>query len=376
MRIAIYDIRHYEMVHVLFRLFDTPENEILFLISPLLKEKLISVSGQQMSRHTIITENPEESHESFLLKCKKEIEKFKPAFLHCNTIDKDYKYMSRFLKNCSIPYSITIHNINTWLAPPFTLNRTALQNYYHRKKMVKGSSMLVVQEELFVSYIQNKNLYKKPVITIPHTLQEEKPVENKNEKIVVSIPGAIDGVRRDIGMALDVMEAIHQKSKQFQFVFAGKVLGHLGEKIWQRVEQLQQKGLDIQHCYDEKSNVVFDEQMKKCDVVFLPLNVKTKYEGIDEIYGTTKVTGVMYDMMRAGKPGIVPAEMVIPPTMNGSIISYQNKKDLTEKLLALEAQPAELKKRKQAALRESEYYREEAIRQRVIPQIKKYMSAK
>ena len=44
----------------------------------------------------------------------------------------------------------------------------------------------------------------------------------------------------------------------------------------------------------------------RVDIVFLPLIVETKYEGITEIYGQSKVTGVLYDLMRFQKPCLVP----------------------------------------------------------------------
>jgi len=376
MKIAIYDTRHYEMVYVLFRIFDIPENEIIFLVSRKVNDKLNASAAKLLNRHPVIVQEETENSKDYFTSCTEELKKFNPDFLLLNTIDKDYKDVSNFLKSVSIPYIITVHNINTWLNPPFTLNRLALKNYFYRKKIVKGSSMLVVQEELFVQYVINKKLYKKPVITIPHTLREEKPVKTNNEKIVIIIPGGIDGVRRDNDLSLDVIEEINKKSNRFQFVFAGKVIGHLGEKIWNRVISLQKKGLDIQHFYDESSNHLFDEQMKNCNVVFLPLNVKTKYEGIPEIYGTTKVTGVIYDMMRFCKPGISPAEMIVPPTMKGSILCYQDKKELVELFLSLASDKSLLEKLKTKAEENSLYYTAENIRKRIFPVLKQKLPGK
>lgn len=371
MRIVVYDQRHYEMVNVLFRIFNTEENEILFLVSETLHKKLNAESGKDLLKHKFLVQGGNERSADYFAKCNSEIKTFAPDFLLLNTIDKDYKDVWRFLKKTNIPYAITVHNINTWLNPPFTLNSLALKNYFFRKKIVKKSAMLVVQEELFTGHIQKNNLYKKPVITIPHTLKESEPVNNLNKKIVITIPGAIDGVRRDTDLALDVIEEVNKQSDRFQFVFAGNVLGHLGKPIWERAILLQKQGLDIQQFYDATSNKVFDEQMKRCDLVFLPLNVNTKFEGIPEIYGTTKVTGVIYDMMRFCKPGIVPAAMTVPPTMTTGILCYQNKKELTEIILSLANNKNKLEELTNAAKKNSQYYTESEIRKRVMPEIQK-----
>lgn len=373
MRIVVYDQRHYEMVNVLFRIFNTEENEILFLVSETLNKKLNSESGKDLTRHKFLVQGNNESSDEYFGKCASEMKKFNPDFLLLNTIDKDYKDVWNFLKKLSIPYTVTVHNINTWLNPPFTLNSLALKNYFFRRKIVKKSAMLVVQEELFIGYIQKNNLYKKPVITIPHTLKEFETENALNKKIIVTIPGAIDGVRRDTDLALDVIEEVNKQSDRFQFVFAGNVLGHLGKPIWERALLLQKQGLDIQQFYDVTSNKVFDEQMKRCDLVFLPLNVNTKFEGIPEIYGTTKVTGVIYDMMRFCKPGIAPAKMTVPPTMKNSIVCYQTKNDLVQIFLSLANSPQKLEELKKAANQNAEYYTQSAIRKRVLPEIQKKM---
>ena len=371
MKIVIYDTRHYEMVNVLFRIFNTEENQILFLISPAIYNKLNAASEKDLKNHSFVVQENNQSSSIFFGKCYSELQKFNPDFLLFNTIDKDYKDVWGFIKKITQPYFVTIHNINTWLKPPLTLNRVALKNYFYRKKILGKSAGLIVQEELFINYITKNNLYSKPVLAVPHTLKEFEIEKADNKKIVIAIPGAIDGVRRDINLALDVIEEVNKQSDRFQFVFTGHVIGYLGEAIWERVLRLQKQGLDIQQFYDPTTNIVFDEQMKRCDLIFLPLNVNTKFEGIPEIYGTTKVTGVIYDMMRFSKPGIVPFEMVIPPTMRSSILSYKSKNELTETLLSLSKDKNKLNEFKQNAEKNAFYYSESEIRKRVLPEIQK-----
>lgn len=329
MKIAIYDTQHYEMVNVLFNIFDTDNNELLFLVDEKLQQKMFAspFTASRAKIHHYILESSGNKPE-FYANCKRELNKFKPDLFYLNTIDKDYKEIWEIIQSVDTKIGITLHNINTWLNPPFTLNKIALKNYWFRRKIVKKTTFIAVQEELFIQYIRTNKLYKKPVTAIPHTLLEEEPVHPVNRKLRVAIPGGIDGVRRDYDFALDVMEELNKVSDNIQYVFLGEVIGYLGEKIWKRVNELQSKGIDILHYFDPHSNKTFDEQFRQCDLVFLPLNVDTKYEGIPEVYGTSKVTGVIYDMMRFAKPGFVPAKMVIPPTMNESLYHYRSKENL------------------------------------------------
>lgn len=373
MKVVIYDTRHYEMVNVLFRIFNLTNYHILFLVSESIHQKLIAVSGNDLNHHSFLVQKNSEPSADFFQRCNSTLKDFDADFLILNTIDKDYKEVWHFVKHIKKSIFITIHNVNTWLNPPFTLNRIALKNYYFRKKIIARSDSLILLEDDFGPYITKHTSYKKSILFIPYTLKEFSREEIKNEKIIISIPGSIDGVRRDINLVLDVIEEVHKKSDRFRFVFLGNVIGYLGKPIWERAAQLQQSGVDIHKYYDATSNKTFDDQMKKCDIVLLPLNVNTKFEGIPEIYGTTKVTGVTYDMMRFSKPGIVPIEMSIPTTMKGSLLTYQGKAELTELILSLENNKDKLTDLNRIAETNSHYYTVEEIRKRVLPKIQEIL---
>lgn len=368
MKIVIYDTQHYEMVNVLFNIFDIEGNELLLLIDEKVYRKLsnnASTADKIRRQQFVIKQNGNSM--SFYSECEHRTKEFSPDFMVMNTIDKDYKLLWRFLKKVNFPYLVTLHNINTWLNTPFTLNSKALSNYYYRNKIVRKSTLLAVQEELFTKFIKDHKLYSRKVVTIPHTLKEVESTQVENKKIRVSLPGAIDGWRRNYDFALEVIEKVNDKSDQFQFIFLGQVIGNEGEKYFERIKELQKRGLEVEHYYDEKSNVTFDKQMQTSDLVFLPLKVNTKYEGINEIYGTTKVTGVIYDMMRFAKPGVVTSEMVIPPTMSSSLLPYDSADQLVEILISLSSNRENLMELKKKAALNSEYYRLENIRNRLLP---------
>jgi hypothetical protein len=371
MRIVIYDTQHYEMVNVWSNIFNHQENQLLYLINDRIQKKLFANSSSYDKANKIHFVLKDDSNvNDFYKKCDEQTAIFKPDLVIMNTIDSEYKSVWKYLKKLNSPYCITIHNIHTWLKPPFTLNRKALSNYFFRKKMIAHSKFIVVQEELFIDYIKLNKLYRKNVFAVPHTIREFETTATENSKIRVAIPGGIDGVRRDYNFTKEIIEEISKISSQFQFIFLGKVVGPIGIEVWKKIEELKLRGVDIEHHYDDNSNLIFDEQMRKSDIVFLPLNVDTKFEGIHEIYGTSKVTGVIYDMMRFSKPGIVPLKMKIPPTMKDSLISYESKKQLIDFFISLKNDKGYLLKLKKVAIDNSSYYNVENVRNRVLISIK------
>ena len=362
MNIAIFDLQHFEMVHVWHHVFNSPENKISFFTNKSLITK-ISHSSLATSGYKSVIEEDSDSIDLFFQKCFEHVSVNKIEVIVFNTIDVHYKSTWKFIKQLNIPVFVTLHNINTWLKPPFTLNRTALGFYYYRHKMISKTSGLIVQEELFIDYVKTKTNYKNPVFALPHTLKEAEIQHPVNNKLVIAIPGAIDGHRRDNDFSLSVIEKICSKNKNIQFVFIGGIVGHLGKKIYAQMQELIKKGCDILHYYDPSSNKIFDEQMSRCDIVFLPLLVETKYEGITEIYGTTKVTGVLYDLMRFEKPCVSPEALVIPPTMKSSVVTYKDEDTFVNLILDLEANRDKVRLLLNNAKTNSEYY--------TVPEIKK-----
>lgn len=366
MNVVVFDLQHFEMIHVWHHIFADPKNNIHFFINQNIANKIIK-SGLSNVKYTTLVEDDFKHIDDFFNAGVKHIHQHNIDVIILNTVDVHYKCTWKFVKQLSIPVFITVHNINTWLNPPFTLNKKALGFYYYRHKIISKTSGLIVQEELFIEYVKNHTRYKKPVFAFPYTLNEKSTPLPTNKKLVVAIPGAIDGHRRDNDFSLSVIEKINAKNKNIQFVFLGGIVGHLGEKIYAKMQKLQQEGCDILHYYDKNSNAIFDAQMSGCDIVFLPLIVETKYEGITEIYGKTKATGVLYDLMRFQKPCISPEALVIPPTMRNSVISYKSENDFIDLILKLENNRSLVIDLIKNAQINSEYYTVQKIKDRFLP---------
>lgn len=353
------------MVYVWHRVLADPKNNIHFFVNQNIANKIVK-AGLSSNEYKAVIEDDFQNIDEFFNACLIHIQKYNINTIILNTVDVHYKSTWLFVKQLNIPVFITIHNINTWLNPPFTLNKKALSYYYYRKKMVSKTTGVILQEELFIDYVKNNTNYKKPVFAFPYTFNEKQTPFPGNSKLVVAIPGAIDGHRRDNDFSLSVIEKINAKTKNVRFIFLGNISGHLGEKIYAKMQKLKQQGCDIDHFYDKNSNAVFDEQMSLCDIVFLPLIVETKYEGITEIYGKTKATGVLYDLMRFQKPCIAPEALVIPPTMRNSCISYKNESDFIDLVLKLENNRSEVKELIKNAQVNSEYYTKDRIKARFL----------
>lgn len=375
MNLAVFDIQHYEMVHVLHSVFDDPKNNISFFTNTTLLRKIRSSELASRPFSSVVLNDFKDLH-GFLEACLEHVKKNQIEAIIFNTIDGDYKQVWEFIKQLNIPVVVTLHNINTWLRPPVTFNKKALGYYYYRRKIIAKTSAIIVQEELFIDYVKTRTRYKKPVFALPHTLKEKDIAAVLNTKLTIAIPGAVDGHRRDYTFAVSAIKHACEGNPNIRFIIIGGVFGHLGEAIFEKIKALQKQGCDISQVYDSTSNKLFDEQMSACDMVFLPLKVNTKYEGINEVYGQSKVTGVLYDLMRFQKPGIAPVELVIPPTMKDSVIIYRNEEEFIKAINTIQQKKEELAKLSENARKNSEYYSVENIRKRFLPAFQKLIVKK
>lgn len=140
--------------------------------------------------------------------------------------------------------------------------------------------------------------------------------QNKNKKLTVVIPGGVSQKRRDYHHVLDKI----QKSKDAEnidFVFLGKAKG---EEL-RSIEKIAGK-CNLKYFTERVSQNDFEMWMKKADVLWCPIQQKTKFFGQEEIYGKTKMTGNIGDAIKFGKAAVFPKnyssklEFIVPEKEN------------------------------------------------------------
>lgn len=375
MNVAIFDLQHYEMVHTLHHIYDSASNNISFFTNKNILSK-IKKSDLRNSSFNVILSDDFNTIEDYFHSCLIHIKEGKIDLIIFNTIDKNYKEIWSFINKIKIPIIVTIHNVCTWLNPPFTLNRVALSNYYNRFRIKQKTKAIIVLEESQKEFILSNKLYKKPIIVIPYSINDTNRtiIHKKNEILKVAIPGGIDGHRRNIDLVLEIAEEIYNSNLKIEFYFIGNVLGELGRALLKKMELLKEKGCLVSHYYSDEDNSLFEKKMTECDIILSPINVKTNYEGIQEIYGQTKATGVVFDLMRFEKPGILPIDLKTSSNMNSSIIKYESKKNLIDILSRLIKDSAYLQDLTYKATKNAVYYNKDNLKARILTEIESKIS--
>lgn len=301
---------------------------------------------------------------------------------------EQHRIMTVFEKiNFNAPIYYVIHNVDLWFEQSlvskirnvfFKLNNFGdfiyrLKIYFWyvliNKKIIqkveKSGGSFVTLTETVATHLRK---YTPSVSAIPFSVFDEKVIDNSlnNSKIRICLPGYVSTIRRNYGAIFDILESNEglKIKEKIEWDFLGGIYkAENGESVLERANILKNKGFSIQ-IYD-KPNVglqEFDENLAKADLVLGNLHLQ---QGANSSYGKTKESGLIFTMIKAAKPGIVPSEYPLEKTIESSILTFKNYQDLAKILIHLTQHPEILKDLKAKALVNSLKYTPLSIYQKL-----------
>lgn len=216
-----------------------------------------------------------------------------------------HRYFNTFL-NITNKYktAVIVHNLNFSKASKLDLIKNVLkedvvyrlklwwkEGLFNASKVYRKSKHLLVLDKEFSS-----QQYQ----FLPLFYAKEF-AQNKNEKLIVVIPGGVSQKRRDYQHVLEVIQKTG-KTKNLEFVFLGKAKGSELEAIERISSQF-----NITYFKERVSQEDFEVWMKKADVLWCPIQQQTEFFSQKEVYGKTKMTGNIGDAIKFGKIAVFPA---------------------------------------------------------------------
>lgn len=223
-----------------------------------------------------------------------------------------HRYFNLFLKIAKeFPTLIIAHNLNFIQASRWSL----LKNIF--RKDVKFRLKLFLKEGLWYKnkvyenakalLVLDRNLLKNQVIKklfyFPVFFNKFDEVGQDNIFRVV-IPGSVSQNRRDYWAVIKELE--HLKiDRELGFIFLGQAKGK--ELDWlENLEKKLPQNIKIQYFKNKLPQDIFDDWMKKANLLWCPIQRETEFLGIKEVYGETKMSGSIGDAIRFAKMAIFP----------------------------------------------------------------------
>lgn len=284
----------------------------------------------------------------------------------------------QFLKaTIAYPIHYVIHNIDFWFQQ--NIGHKIKQVIYYAKDI---KSLVYAIKKAFYYTLWNKRILQKvqrsagKLVVLSSALAQElkhyfpqeqieivpfsvysNAIPDKsaaNIRLRVCFPGYVSAIRRDYFSVLKMMDN-EQMRALVEFDFLGGIaVADQGNEILALAKQYKAKGAII-HCYEKPSvNIVeFDQNLAKADIVLGNLHQKV---GPQSKYGKSKESGLLFTMIKAAKPGIVPADYPCEPALQSSVLYFTDYSAAEKLLLQLAQERTSITLLKENAIVNSNFY--------------------
>lgn len=369
--IGIFEIRrHIPILYTFSRICKTSSTNVTIFTTKELYLRLETyLTEKDKKNYDIILKEDDETFRSFVKRvetiCNKKID-----VLFINTIHETLLDLICYLGfNPKSKTILLIHHVNAWLKPRLIFGikhpiRTADTNLasmlIHRFIFPKFDAINVIYHPL-KDYIRANTDYEKEIFTLPTSIFENAKTMKRQEdegKLKIVIPGLIQEHRKDYSTVFPAFEALfkHHKEKIKLYV-PGLPVGKFGRQIYNKFRDMEQKGCDVKIFDHFVPDDTFDDILTQSDIILAPIRIKTRADGdIEEIYGKTVGSGVVFNAIQYAKPIIVPAEFNMLPELESSTLRYSDSIELEQIVTELMSNPEKLHELKRGALTNSQKF--------------------
>lgn len=333
-KIGIIDIstNHIEYMYTLAKITRIQDTEVYLFVNEEMYKMVQDYMGENVDNYKVIVVCKKYTI-NYLRYIQKYIKKNEFDVIFVNTIQDHY--LAFMLFNLNVKKMIlTIHNINTWILPnkenrePRFIFRKLL-----RKMILKKYKYINVLsenlKEYFMIYRKDKILY-----TLPYFVREIKETSSEKDtnNIRFVIPGNIEEKRRDYELVYNTFKKVFKKHGNISIILLGKPIGQYGEKIISKFQQLKEEGCDITFYKEFVPQDIYDKEIEASDFIIGPINVPIVFDNTMEYYGTTKETGITFNIIMYAKPAILPCKFNIIKKLESGVVHYNNDEDLILKI--------------------------------------------
>lgn len=389
MTIAILEVcanTHYTLTNALIKTYSTdPNNSIVVYTTPFIAKVL--QEGSISDNTQIVVFEDKKNEQTFF----KTIENRSFDRLHICTIEDYYHSFAEFRPQAKKIF-LHIHDIDTWYLNDF---KHAFKNYQytlrHRPNRLRETARFVrdmlirhparqailknfrAYDLTFVVLSQRQKTFlsqfedDKKILAFPSIINEGvEKLPNKissDAKIRICIPGIVTDSRRDYSGLFAILDNILPIIKDklvFDLLgFIEKTEPHLLKKI----QELEQKGLEILYSTKFIDAVRFDTALEEADILLNNQVVTVSHTGQ---YGMTKDSGLLYNIVRGGKPAIFPTSYAVDHEFEDVLMYYSTADELKDILLHIANRSVCLKKYQENALQLSRNYTPKSLYKKLV----------
>lgn len=335
MEVGIQETEHYEGVFPVIQLFDQPGYTITLFVDAKIEKNLRDLLAEKADRYRWIVKEKQESTFSFCRRINRAIQAHQITLLYLNTVSKHHIAYAWLLGQQPLLKSIlTVHDVNCLFKDKPGVSLRSWIKYWGKKLLTKRAGAFNTVSDTVVPYL-SAQAGDRAVYSIPGAVhQPRNNTSPYSAALRLVIPGTIDEKRRDYTQVFQLLD----KSKAYAVVLLGGGNAEYAKDIWNTCKlhyAEQTEWFEEQ----EVRQAVFDAALDRAHFIWIPSVVNTKICGdIAEVYGLTKSSGNIFDIIKHGKPFLYPESLVIPAALKPAGLQYANMDALLQKLQALNSE--------------------------------------
>jgi hypothetical protein len=381
MIIGIFEVsepNHYSAVNGLLKTYASdPDNEIIVYTLPSIQKALVENGLPNNSRLVILEKNLS------LKRLLDDAEHITFDRIHICTIFDNYGEFAQFKPQAKDIY-FHVHQVEEWYNDdlqraintliPSLKNKDQNRRYSRiiarsvrdyliyrpiRKKMLENfernyNLQLIVhsegQKEALKAYSCNS-----PITIFPFAIYEGmEDASQDNQKLRICIPGVITQAKRDY---LSLFEVLKQNAEALSDRIYLHLLGYITERekdeLSVAIQQLIDTGYEVYYHDTFVYGEEFDQAIANCDLL---LNNQFISKNSTEVYGKTKESGMIFNMLRAAKPGLLPKEYNVAQEFYDCTLFFDSYDNLVNLIKEVVENPQRLKQLKTSAQKLSTSY--------------------
>jgi hypothetical protein len=148
-----------------------------------------------------------------------------------------------------------------------------------------------------------------------------------------------------------------QHKEKIKLYVPGLPVGRFGKQIYNKFKDMEKKGCEVEIFDHFVPDDTFNDILTRSNIILAPIRIKTRADGdIEEIYGKTVGSGVVFNAIQYAKPIIVPAEFNMLPELESSTLRYSDSVELEHIIEKLISNPEKLQELKMEALTNSQKF--------------------
>ncbi|WP_319422266.1 hypothetical protein [Pleurocapsa sp. FMAR1] len=388
--IEVSEPNHYSAVNGLLKTYaSNPHNEIIVYTLPSIKKALEENGLPENSSLVVLNVSENQSLKNLL----KDIENTAFDRIHICTMFDNYSEFAGF-KPQTKEIWLHVHQCEEWYNDDFNRAINTLIPSLKNKDQNREYSRIIartvrdylvykpLRKKILTQFDKNYQLRiivhsqgqkevllkyscQSPITVFPFAIYEGmEDLSESNQVLRICIPGVITQAKRDyLGVFKVLQENAAALSDRLELYLLGYVTEREQPEMTDAIADLQNSGYKVLYHDSFVYGEEFDRAIASSDLL---LNNQFISKNSTEVYGKTKESGMIFNMLRAAKPGLLPKEYNVASEFSDCTLFFDSYPHLVDLIKEIINDPQHLQQLKAAAKKLSVSYLPKNLYSRLI----------